>query len=136
MHVIIHSLCKYIHHAFPPFSYEPAVPSSAPENVTAIAMDSRTLVVSWRPPPTASQNGILTEYVVNISVADSGEQLQYRTTTGSASSLLISSLHPDYTHTYIVAAATAVGTGPFSTPRSVRMPEDGESTTKLVHVCT
>ena len=84
----------------------------------------------------ASQNGILTEYVVNISVTDTGEQLQHRTTTGNASSLIISSLHPDYTHTYIVAAATAVGTGPFSASGSVRMPEDGESTYILTVIIT
>ena len=77
-----------------------------------------------------SQNGLLTEYVVSVSVTETGEQLQRRT-AGDASSLTISSLHPDYTYTYIVAAATAVGRGPFSTAGSARTPEDGEPSEQL-----
>ena len=89
-------------------------------------MDSMTLQLSWVPPPLSSQNGIITEYVVNVSVMDTGEQFQRRV-VGPASSLTLPSLHPDYTYTYIVAASTAVGTGPFSISSSIRMPEDGKS---------
>lgn len=56
---------------------------------------------------------------------ETGEQFG-RTAPGSATSLSIASLHPDYTYTYVVAALTAVGSGPISTFRSIKMPEDGE----------
>ena len=72
-----------------------------------------------------SQNGIITEYVLNVSVLETGEQFQRRA-QGTATSLSVESLHPDYTYTYIVAAGTSVGRGPFSMSRSVKMPEDGK----------
>ena len=90
-----------------------------------MATDSRTLLITWRPPPLSAQNGIITEYVVNITAMETGEQLQQRA-TGAASSISIDSLHPDYTYAYSVAAVTAVGMGPFSAFRSTRLPEDGK----------
>ena len=36
------------------------------------------------------------------------------------------SLHPYYTYSYTVAAETSVGLGPYTSPRAVRMPEDGK----------
>ena len=102
-----------------------AVPSGAPVSVMASAVDSRTLRISWSPPPPASRNGIITEYVLSLSVMETGAQSQHRA-TGSDSSLSISDLHPDYTYTYTLAATTALGMGPFSNFSSIRMPEDGE----------
>lgn len=87
-------------------------------------MDSTTLRLSWAPPLLASQNGIITEYVVNVSVMDTGERFQHRV-QGPASSLTLASLHPDYIYTYTVSSSTAVGVGPFSSAGSIRMPEDG-----------
>lgn len=107
----------------------PAVPTAAPESITESAIDSRTLLISWAPPPLPARNGIITEYVVNVSVMETGEQFG-RTAPGSATSLSIASLHPDYTYTYVVAALTAVGSGPISTFRSIKMPEDGEKLNK------
>ena len=62
---------------------------------------------------------------MNVSVLETGERSQYRT-AGTQTMLRVQSLHPDYTYTYIVASGTAVGTGPFSVPRSIKMPEDGK----------
>jgi hypothetical protein len=56
---------------------------------------------------------------------ETGEQLQRRA-TGASTSLSIGTLHPDYTYTYSVSALTAVGMGPLSASRSIRLPEDGE----------
>lgn len=96
-------------------------PSAAPISIAESAVDSRTLVVYWAPPPMESQNGIIIEYVVNISSLEIAEQFQHRT-TGDMSSLNIGGLHPDYTYT---SAGTGIGRGPFSTFHSIRMPEDG-----------
>lgn len=87
-------------------------------------MDSRTLLVQWAPPPVESRNGIIVEYVVNISAQETAEQIQHGT-TGDMSSLNIRGLHPYYTYTYTVAAGTGIGRGPFSTFHSIKMPEDG-----------
>ena len=57
---------------------------------------------------------------------ETGEQLLQRTSDSNATSLSVGSLHPDYTYTYSVAAATSVGMGPYSAFFSTRLPEDGE----------
>ena len=98
-----------------------------------MATDSRTLLVTWRPPPEPSRNGIITEYVVNITVMETGEQLQHRASGADTTSLSIGSLHPDYTYTYSVAAVTAIGMGPFSAFRSTRLPEDGKAYSTSMH---
>ncbi len=70
--------------------------------------------------------------MVNISVLETGERSQYRT-TGTETTLSIRSLHPDYTYTYSVASGTALGTGPFSVPRSIKMPEDSKQDLSSIH---
>ena len=101
-------------------------PSAAPVGITASAVDARTLLVSWTPPPPGSWNGIIREYVVNVLTQETGQQFQL-STTGSASSLRVGGLHPDYTYTYTVGAGTAVGTGSLSESHSIRMPEEGKN---------
>lgn len=101
------------------------VPSAAPTGIVGSAQDARTLQVSWAPPPAESQNGVINEYAVRISAQETAEQFLH-TTTGGTFSLVIGELHPDYTYTYTVAAATAVGRGPFSVFGTVKMPEDGK----------
>ena len=99
------------------------VPSSFPENVTAIATDSRTLVVMWTPPPEDLQNGIIVDYTVNIAVSETGESFQ-RTADGNTT-LLLTGLHPYYTYSITIAASTSIGIGPYTVMYFIRMPEDG-----------
>ncbi len=40
------------------------VPSDPPQNFTAEADSSRSLIVRWEPPPKESQNGIITGYKI------------------------------------------------------------------------
>ena len=86
--------------------------------------DSSTLVINWDPPSVAAQNGIITEYEVEISAQETGELYRYYS-AGNLTSLIIEDLHPYYTYAYTVATATAIGRGPFSESDSIRMPEDG-----------
>jgi len=81
------------------------------------------LIINWAPPPVTTQNGIVNGYTISVSTQETGESSQYQT-TGSLS-LTLDNLHPDYTYTYTVAAATVLGSGPFSQLNSIRMPEDG-----------
>lgn len=64
--------------------------------------------------------------MIGISVQETTDHSQY-STAGNSSFLTIEGLHPDYTYTYMVAAATGVGIGPFSEFYSIRMPEDGNN---------
>lgn len=87
-------------------------------------LDSTTLSLNWSAPAESSRNGLIVQYVVNISVSETGERFQ-RTVDGTGA-VTLTGLHPYYEYSYVIAAATSVGTGPFSVRRSVRMPQDGE----------
>ena len=57
------------------------------------------------------QNGIVREYVVNITEMNTGSTIQKLSTTNS---LTVENLHPYYTYVVIVAAYT-IESGPYST---------------------
>lgn len=86
-------------------------------------MDSRTLTLSWSPPSEDSRNGIVTQYVVNVSVSETGQRFQQ--IVEGVGTVTLNNLHPYYEYTYVIAAATSVGTGPFTVRDSIRMPQDG-----------
>ena len=88
----------------------------------AVSVNSRALSLTWSPPPPEDQNGIIRNYLVNISVVESGEH--FHQLTSNATVLVIDELHPYYTYSCIVAALT-VGTGPFTEVTTVQLPEDG-----------
>ena len=107
-----------------------AVPSDVPLDIQAIPADSQTLILTWSAPSEDVRNGVITQYAVNISVSETGERFQ-RIVNG-IETLSLSNLHPYYEYTYIIAAATSVGTGPFSVRSSVRMPQDGRLTMRAL----
>ena len=97
------------------------VPSAPPTLIEVAAVDSETLLLAWSPLAQENQNGIIRGYVINISVIESGQQLQF---TSNTTSLVIDDLHPHYTYNCIVAAIT-IGIGPFSEISRVQLPQDG-----------
>ena len=104
------------------------VPSGYPQNFTGLATTPRSAVLTWEPPPEDQQNGIIVEYTVDISVANTGQIFQLHT---SATSLTLSTLLPYRTYFFLIRAATVVGQGPPSTTMlQLTTPEDGKL---LVH---
>ena len=113
-------------------------PSSAPQNVLVNVSSSRSIQLSWDPPVTGEQNGILLQYHVivmetEIQYLGNGMVLSqpgvnrnrtYNVSEGRTQ--LIDMLHPSYNYTVRIAAATVVGIGPFSDPITVMTLEDGE----------
>ena len=87
-------------------------------------MDSTTLVIEWEPPLIEYHNGIIVDYCVNVTAVETGTMIQVA--TGGITSASIPGLHPFYTYTYVVAAATAIGRGPFTMSSSIQMPTDGK----------
>ena len=104
-------------------SFHYTVPSGAPENIVALSPTSTSVQLSWSPPPADQQNGIVTDYYINMTEVETGVTIQL-TVTG-ATTLLIDTLHPYYVYNFFVSAATVVGQGPYSTLFSIRTPEDG-----------
>ena len=98
-----------------------SAPNAPPEELVAATVSSTSFVLSWSPPPTSQQNGIIREYTVNISELQTGISVVLNSTITSVSVL---SLHPYYTYECVVSAYT-VGSGPYSEVFTITTSEDG-----------
>ena len=102
-----------------------SVPTSPPLNPTGVADTSRSLSLSWNPPPPGDQNGMLRHYVVNIIEVETGRN---------------HSAHNTRPHDLFTGAITCIHTiltsgeslltqserGPYTNVSTLRTPEDGE----------
>ena len=101
------------------------VPSDSPRILQSVIVNSSTVLVTWLPPPPEYQNGIITAYVVNVSLE--GSHTEYQLSTTCSLNLTLEKLHPFSTYIVVVAAETDIGRGPFSSPFKIHTPEDGKS---------
>ena len=99
------------------------VPGEPPLQFMVTVSSSTSAYLTWSPPSVEQQNGIITKYVINMTVQETGEHLQFMSST---TSLVVNNLRPYRTYEWIIAAATSDGIGPFSDPVTVVTPEDGE----------
>lgn len=109
-----------------------AVPSAAPLNVTGEFNDSRSLNISWTPPPFLDQNGIITGYNVTYERADVSDSVTELSATDRF--ILIADLTPFTNYSVRVAARTAVGAGPFSPPITVQTDSDSKLFVHLTYI--
>ena len=96
-------------------------PSAPPEELVAGNVSSTSFVLSWSPPPTSQQNGIIRQYTINVTEVQTGTSIILNSTSTSVSVL---SLHPYYTYECVVSAYT-VGSGPYSEVITITTSEDG-----------
>ena len=96
-------------------------PSGAPSNVTAIAINSTSIGLSWLPPMENQHNGDIRHYAIRVVELHTGREFQL---TSTYTTIIYSQLHPAYTYNFSVAAVT-VETGPYSDPVVTTTPEDG-----------
>ena len=94
----------------------------SPSNLTGLAQDSTTISLRWDEPDDP-HNGIIREYRLNITEAETGRMFQE---TSGTTSLVITNLHPDYTYEWVVTAFTVIE-GPYSVASQVTTPEDGNN---------
>ena len=99
-----------------------AVPSGYPQNFEAVANSSRSASFAWDPPLAEEQNGIIINYVVNVTAIETAEMFQLFSETNS---ILVANLSPFTTYSCFISASTSIGNGPFSTIITLRTPEDG-----------
>ena len=99
-----------------------SVPSSSPRNFTVTETSSDSVSLTWHPPEADQQNGVITGYVINVTVAMTGETSQLFSSTNE---LTAESLMPFTTYNFVIAAQTSAGIGPFSTTISVQTDEAG-----------
>lgn len=87
-------------------------PSGSPQNLRATQRQLTSITLEWQPPLFSQQNGIITTYTVQV--VQIGETLSTVTTTGLR--LTISSLLSNSFYSFMVAASTVAGIGPYTTP--------------------
>jgi len=97
-------------------------PTAPPGNFSVTAINSRTITLSWNPPPFDQINGLLRHYVISFTQNETASESQVLSTY---TQVTLQSLHPYYTYTCRVAAVTT-GSGPYTGNLTVRLPEDGE----------
>ena len=97
-------------------------PSAAPLNLTGFMLSSRSVQLSWDPPPVTDQNGIISGYTVVTSSSDDGESFY---NISAYMNMTVNSLSPYTTYAFSVAASTAAGRGPFSAKILVQTLQEG-----------
>uniref|UniRef100_A0A9J8B5G5 Roundabout, axon guidance receptor, homolog 3 (Drosophila) n=1 Tax=Cyprinus carpio carpio TaxID=630221 RepID=A0A9J8B5G5_CYPCA len=111
------------------------VPSAPPRAVTVATVklsNSSSISVSWQPPPTEMQNGVIQEYKVWCLGNDS--QTRYhinQTVDGSVLTTLLKGLLPGVLYQVEVAAVTSAGVGTHSQPVSVLISDESDENVSL-----
>lgn len=105
-----------------------AAPSSAPVNMTISDIKSTEFLLTWTAPPYESHNGIITEYVVNITEVETGDMYKLVSQTAS---IIVQSLHAFYSYECTVSAVT-VAEGPYTEAVTARTLEDGMCDTLFI----
>ncbi|XP_061903221.1 roundabout homolog 2-like isoform X2 [Entelurus aequoreus] len=98
------------------------VPSAPPRGVTVATVKQSnisSISVSWEPPPSGMQNGIIQEYKVWCVSSGNSNQTHYyinKTVDGNTLSTVLNGLMPRVQYQVEVAAVTAAGVGTRSPP--------------------
>lgn len=107
-------------------------PSAPPQDIKCGSTSSTSLLVSWRPPPLESQNGVLVGYRVHYQVvgpseggSDDEEPLEEPTIPATEEQVLLQRLEKWTQYRITVSASTVIGPGPESEPLMCRTDEDG-----------
>ena len=97
-----------------------AAPSGPPQGISAVALGPRVIQITWSQPLHEEQNGFIQSYIVNITVAETGQHFQLTTNN---TTITAERLHPFYNYHIFVAAVT-VATGPSTEVYSLQTPQD------------
>ena len=102
----MYTLLSYLS-LLPPYS---VVPSAPPNNLRVTNYDSRSVHLSWDPPPAEQHNGQLTGYIIKVKYQIGTEARSPLTADGT--SKRVDGLKPNTKYTFQVRAMTAAGSGP------------------------
>ncbi|MFT7796934.1 netrin receptor DCC-like [Arapaima gigas] len=98
------------------------VPSSAPQNISLEVVNSRSIKVSWIPPPADSQNGFITGY--SIRHRKTGRRGDHETIEPNNLWYLFTALDRSSQYSFQVSAMTMNGSGPPSEWHTAETPEN------------
>jgi roundabout axon guidance receptor 2 len=101
------------------------VPTDAPSSMEAKLLNTSTVYVKWKSPPTKHHNGILTAYNVIVRGVNIYENiskvLTNLTIDATRSSIMLANLTEGVTYTVSVASMTGAGLGPYGAPIIMRL---------------
>ena len=83
---------------------------------------STTIYISWQPPLSEDQNGVIAGYTLNVTSPETGETEEFFT---ELTAYILNPVSPYTLYTAAVAAHTDAGRGPYSARISVQTGEDG-----------
>uniref|UniRef100_A0AAQ4PJ64 DCC netrin 1 receptor n=1 Tax=Gasterosteus aculeatus aculeatus TaxID=481459 RepID=A0AAQ4PJ64_GASAC len=98
------------------------VPSAPPQNITLEVVLSRSIKVSWQPPPPSAQNGIISAY--KIKYRKTGRRGDQEAIEPNNFWFLFTGLEKGSQYSFQVTAMTANGTGPASDWYAAETPEN------------
>ncbi|XP_054612208.1 netrin receptor DCC isoform X2 [Dunckerocampus dactyliophorus] len=98
------------------------VPSAPPQNITLEVVLSRSIKVSWQPPPRGTQNGIISAY--KIKYRKTGRRGDQEAIEPNNLWYLFTGLEKGSQYSFQVAAMTTNGTGPASDWYTAETPEN------------
>lgn len=99
-------------------------PGSAPQNFTAVASGRTSAWFSWEPPSVDDHNGVISYYLLRL--VDDSFNLTDVTINTTNRSYTIDTLEEYIRYSCQVAAGTAAGIGPFTSPTLITTQQDGE----------
>ena len=120
-----------------PFTFSYIVPSGAPLNFHAVNMSSNNFTLIWDLPVPSERNGIIIGYTISVTSLSSPLE-EPRLFSTAAEFLIVDFLNPHTEYVCMIAADTAIGTGPFSTELNVWTEQDGMPVNlkyALIHIC-
>ena len=95
-----------------------------PRDLVAVVISSSAVNLSWQPVLPEQQNGIIIQYVVNVTTVETGEGFEL---VSALDKLTVNSLHPHWTYIFTVSGETGVGVGPPSLAVTASTLEDGKT---------
>ena len=109
--------------------YYSTAPAAPPQNVTATAVSSTEIVVSWEEVPANDQNGVITLYEIQfVPLETFGGQITsdtVNTSNGSILMMVLTGLEEYVKYNISVRAYISVGPGPYSVGVVERTDTDG-----------
>ena len=104
------------------FRIKPTAATAPPTEFSVVNYTSRSLTLSWKPPPSDQVQGLIREYSVSVLEVDSQESFEITALTTVA---VIYNLHPFYSYACKVAAKT-IALGPYTPQLFVQLLQEGE----------
>ena len=112
-------------------------PAEAPQNVTAMALTSTEILVTWEEVPAIDENGVVTMYEVEFVPLETFDgQIATNSVIISDLNATLTDLEEYVVYNISVRAYTSVGPGPYSDPVTLRTLENSKRETFVFIICS